>query len=87
MRITAAQFPTTNVCSCSTGSGFLGLGPKKTKFGLIVEASAGLGKIIKEIADGAITWNQLPEKFDANKAAMNIWVQIFMWSYAFISLK
>ena len=22
-----------------------------------------------------------------NKAAMNIWVQIFMWSYAFISLK
>ena len=44
----------------------------KTKFGMIVEASAGLGKVIKEIAEGTMTWSKLPEDFDAEAAAKNI---------------
>ena len=52
------------------GGGWFSSG--KTKFGMIVEASAGLGKVINEIAEGTMTWSKLPKDFDAEAAAKNI---------------
>ena len=49
-----------------------GLFSVDTKFGMIVKASKGLGDVIKEIAEGAVKWNELPKDFDAAKAASNI---------------
>ena len=45
---------------------------RKTKFGMVVEASKGLGEVITKIAEGAIKWNKLPKDFDADLAAKNI---------------
>ena len=45
---------------------------RKTKFGLVVEAISGLGKVISKISEGTIKYLKLPQDFDAQKISDNI---------------
>ena len=45
---------------------------RKTKFGMVVEACAGLGKVITEIAKGTQEYIKLPKDFDADAVSRNV---------------